>query len=187
MSGENVMNMAYLQEILRTRSRTLILILVLLILNIALMVFQNLYQQPKLSSLQNEWFTKRKTAGSVLDRGAAFDQGNADIVRWKALIPPKRDLARIVGEVYEMARSNSLSVGGITYKTEHVKSEKLLTYVIGLTVSGRYAAVKSFIGDMSRLRDIVTIDAISLNNTKLTEETVSLKLNLTIFLRQEGQ
>ena len=111
----------------------------------------------------------------------------ADIGRWRALIPPKKDLARIVGEIYEIAKSNSLSVGGISYKTEQIKSEKLLSYIIGLTVSGRYAAVKSFIADIGRMRDIVTIDDISLNNPKLTEEVVSLRLNLTLYLRPEGQ
>jgi len=181
------MNLAYLKEILLTRAKTLLFMMVLLILNIALVVFLNFFHRPKLEKLQNEWFTKRKISGSILDRGAAFDKGSADIIKWHALIPPKKDLARIVGEIYEIARSNSLSVAGITYKPENLKSEKLLSYIIGLNVSGRYAAVKSFIGDIGRLRDIVTINDISLSNPKLTEEAVSLKITLTIYLRQEGQ
>lgn len=178
---------AYLKELLRTRSRTLILLLALLILNIGMAVFNNANLEPKLASLQNDWFSKRKTAGTFLDRGKAFEQGNADISRWRTMIAPKKDLARIVGEIFETARSNSLSVGGITYKPEHIKAEKLLSYIIGLTVTGRYAAVKSFIGDIGRLPDIVTINDISLNNPKLTEETVSLKVNLTVYLRLEGE
>ncbi|GAM10651.1 pilus assembly protein, PilO [Geobacter sp. OR-1] len=181
------MNKTYFKEILRTRTRALTVLLSILMLNIVLTVFLNVYQKPKLATLQESWFNKRKTSGSVLDRGTAFDQGNADLQRWRSIIAPKKDLARIVGEIYEIAKSNSLSVGGITYKPEYVKSEKILSYLIGLTVNGKYAAVKSFISDISRMRDIITIDNISLNNPKLTEESVSLKLNLTIYLRPEGQ
>lgn len=174
-------------EILRTHSRTLILLLALVLLNIALAMLLNLYMQPKLETLQNEWFSKRKVAVSVLDRGSAFEAGTADMVKWRAVIPPKKDLARVVGEIYETAKSNSLSVSAVTYKPEQVKSEKLLVYVLDFTVSGKYAAIKSFIDDIGRLRDIVTIDSISLTNPKLTEEIVSLKLNVSIYLKLEGK
>jgi type IV pilus assembly protein PilO len=180
------MNFAYLKEILRVRRKTLIFLFLLSALNMGLYAFLDFYQTPKLESLQTDWFARRKSNVTVLDRGASFDLGSADIAKWRALIPPKKDLARIVGEIYDIARSNSLSIGGITYKPDHIKSEQMIAYAIGLTVSGKYAAVKSFIGDISRLRDIVTINDISLNNPKLTEETVSLKIDLTIFLRQEG-
>ena len=174
-------------EILRTHSRILVLLLLLLLLNIALVILLNFYQKPKLEALQNEWFSKRMVAGSVLDRGSAFDAGTADLVKWRAAIPPKKDMARVVGEIYETAKTNSLTMGTVSYKPDVVKSEKLLVYVLGFTVSGKYAAVKSFLRDIGRLRDIVTIDGISLNNPKLTEETVSLNLSLSVYLKLEGQ
>jgi type IV pilus assembly protein PilO len=182
-----MMNKAYFKEILNVRIRTIIVLVTIVIINIGLMLFLNFYQRPKLVQLHDEWFKKRKSSGTVLDRGAAFEKGSADIIRWQAMIAPKKDLARIVGEIYEVARSNSLSLGGITYKPELLKTEKMLSYVIGFTVTGRYAAIKSFIGDVGRLRDIVSIDSISLSNPKLTEEIVSLKLNLTVYLKLEGQ
>lgn len=181
------MNKGIIKEILRTYSRILLILIILLLLNIALVMLLNLYLKPKLETLQNDWFTRRKVAGTILDRGSAFEAGTADMVKWRAAIPPRKDLARVVGEIFETARSSSLSIGAITYKPEQIKSEKLLAYVLDLTVTGKYAAVKSFIGDIGRLKDIVAIDAISLNNPKLTEEMVSLKLNVTIYLQLEGQ
>lgn len=181
------MNTAYFREILRTRTRALMALLALLLLTIGLVAVKNFYLAPTLASLQSEWFSKRKTAGTNLDRGTLFERGSADLTRWRAMIAPKKDLARIAEELFDIARSNSLSVNGITYKPQHLKSEKLLAYVIGITVDGRYAAVKSFIGDIGQMRDIVTIDDISLNNPKLTEEKVSLKVNLTAYLRLEGE
>jgi type IV pilus assembly protein PilO len=181
------MNKAYFKELLNLRRRTLIVLLFLAVINVGFIMFLNLYQRPQLVKLQDDWFKKRTVAGTVLDRGAAFEKGSADIQKWQTMIASKRNLARIVEEIYSIAKTNSLSLGGITYKPELIKSEKLLSYIIGFTVNGRYAAVKSFIGDIGRLRDIVSINSISLANPKLTEEMVSLKVNLTVYLKLEGQ
>jgi type IV pilus assembly protein PilO len=103
------------------------------------------------------------------------------------MIAPKKDLARILSELNELATSNSLVVGPVTYKPVEIKDEKLLAYTLGLTVTGRYGAVKSFIGDLGRFKEMVTITTISLNNPKLTEEKVDLRLDLTVYLRMEGK
>lgn len=181
-----MIKLAYIRELLRARAKSIIIILVLVFIDICMYFFNNFYLSPTLVTLQNEWFSKRKVAGTVLDRGAAYDKGLKDVAKWRTLISPKKDLARIVGEIYETAKSNSLTVGSISYKPEINKAEKLLVYTIGLTVNGKYASIKSFIADVSRMTDIVTIDGISLDNPKLTEENISLKLNLTIYLRMVG-
>jgi type IV pilus assembly protein PilO len=166
----------------------LILLLILVVANIGVYFFSSLYQEPRLSQLQNRWSEIQRTSRTpAIDRGTAYQLGSADLKAWKDRIAPKRDLARIVGELFAIASSNSVTVGGITYKPEKVKEDDtLLAYGIGLTVTGRYAAVKSFVADLGRLKEIVVVDSVSLNNSKMTEEQVDLKVSLTAYLRLEG-
>ncbi|MGA2151044.1 MAG: type 4a pilus biogenesis protein PilO [Geobacteraceae bacterium] len=62
----------------------------------------------------------------------------------------------------------------------------MLAYSIGFNVSGKYAAIKSFIADIERLRAIAVINNISLNG-KAAEESVDMKLQLTAYFRVEGK
>jgi len=184
------MNRAYsaIKEITRTRPKALILVLVLVCADVGLFLYSSLYQSPQLAELQSQWFTRRKNAGSPLtDKVAIYQQGKADLETWRSRIANKKDLARIVGELYELAAANSVSIGGITYKPEIIKDENLIVYGTGFNVTGKYAAIKSFIADLGNLREMVIVDAISLNNPKMTEERVDLRVGLTIYLRQEGQ
>lgn len=180
---------SYCTEVLKTRSRLLIILLLLAAADAGLYLFSSLYQEPLLSRLQSRWVEIRRTARSPsIDRGMAYQQGGADLKTWKDRVAPKRELARIVSELFSIASSNSVTVGGITYKPENVKEDNtLLAYGIGLTVTGRYAAVKSFVADLGRMRDIVVVDSVSLNNAKMTEELVDLKVSLTAYLRLEGR
>ncbi len=182
------MNSAYLKALFRVRLKTLAFLLVFFMLNCGLAYYTSMYQKPRLVTLQDEWTSRRRTSGGTQqDKGVSFDKGNADLAQWRLMITPKKDLARILGELHDLATSNSLAVGSVTYKPEEIKEENLLSYAIGFTVTGRYGAVKSFLGDLGRFKEMVTVNAISLNNPKLTEEKVDLKLNLTVYLRMEGK
>lgn len=178
---------SYCVEVFRLRSKAIVLLLILAVANAGIYFFSSLYQQPALADLQAKWAEMRRSARSpAIDRGMSYQQGSADLKAWNDRIPPKRDLARIVGELFSIAASNSVTVGTITYKPEKVKDDNLLAYGIGLTVTGRYASVKSFVADLGRMKEIVIVDAISLNNSKMTEEQVDLKVSLTAYLRLEG-
>jgi type IV pilus assembly protein PilO len=163
------------------------LLLALALVNGGLVLYARVYQEPRLVSLQNEWFNRRKGEGRFLDRGSVYDKGVADLATWNSRIPPRKEFARVIGEIYESARSNALDIAGVNYKPDAVKGESLLFYSIILNVSGRYAAAKSFVSDLGRLRDIVIVDGIALSNTKATEENVTLKVNLTVYLKQENE
>lgn len=180
---------AYGAEVFRTRRRAVILLALFGLVNLGLHLFHSLYLQPRLSGLQTRWTEMRRSSRTpAIDRGTAYQQGSADLVAWKERIPPKRELARVVGELFSLASSNSVTVGTITYKPEKAKEDaSLLIYGIGLTVNGRYASVKSFVADLGRMREIVIVDAVSLNNAKMTEEQVDLKVSLAAYLRLEGQ
>ncbi len=121
-----------------------------------------------------------------MDSADVYRQGTADLATWRARIYPKKEFARFIGEIFETATNNSLKVGAITYKPQQVKGEDLLAYSFGFNVSGKYAAIKSFIADIQRLREIAVIDNISLSG-KATEESIEMRLQLTAYFRVEGQ
>lgn len=179
---------SYCVEVVRIRFRALILLLVLAVATTGIYFISSLYQKPRLSQLQSRWSEMRRTSRTPdIDRGMAYQLGSADLKTWKDRFAPKRELGRIVGELFSIASSNSVTVGGITYKPDKVKEDDtLLAYGIGLTVTGRYAAVKSFVADLGRMKEIVIVDTVSLNNSKMTEEQVDLKVSLTAYLRLEG-
>ena len=93
----------------------------------------------------------------------------------------------MIGDIFETAASNSLKVGGITYKPAPNKDENLLAYSIAFNVTGKYAAVKSFLADLMRSREIMTIDNISLNSISATEDSDDLRVQLTAYFRMEGR
>ena len=181
------MNFTLLRQIINTRRNFFIAIFVLIIINIGLFLYSSAYLEPKLVFLQNKWSEKRLIAAgeSGIDAAAVYQQGTSDLAAWRARIYPKKDFARFIDELFESATNNTLKVGAITYKPQPVKGENLLAYSIGFNVSGKYAAIKSFIADIQRLREIAVIDNISLNG-KTTEESVDMKLQMTAYFRMEG-
>ncbi|KAF0218294.1 MAG: hypothetical protein FD174_3047 [Geobacteraceae bacterium] len=183
------MNIKFIEDLFKARRKSFLVILVLALVDTGLYIYASAYQTPHLAALQNEWFEKRRLAGGGVAQDAAtvYRQGTKDLAAWNARIFSKKEFARFVGELFEAAANNALTVGGVTYKPEPIKDEKnLLAFSIVFNVSGKYAAVKSFIADLARLREIVIIENIALNNSKLTEESVSMKLQLTAYFRMEG-
>jgi type IV pilus assembly protein PilO len=181
------MNITLLQQIFKARQKSFICIFILIIIDAGLYAYSAAYQEPHLAGLQIRWAEKRRLAAgeAVMDRAAVYRQGTSDLAAWRKRIAPKKEFARFIGDLFETAGNNSLKVGAITYKPEPVKGEDLLAYSIGFTVTGKYAAIKSFIADVERHREIAVIDNISLNG-KATEESVSLRLQLTAYFRVEG-
>ena len=179
------MNIQLVTEIIKTRPKTFILIIVLVLMNIGLYLFAAVYQKPRLESLQNTWFEKRKTAtgGAALDSAVVYRQGVSDLTAWRERIIPKKEFAGFVGRLFETAASNSLAFKGVSYKVSPLKDENLATYSLDFNVTGKYAAVKSFISDIGRMREIMTIDNISLNKMSDSEDSVTLKVQLTVYLR----
>jgi type IV pilus assembly protein PilO len=181
------MNISMLRQIITARRNSFIAISVLILINIGLYLYSSTYLGPRVAFLQNKWSEKRLLAagGAVIDTAAVYRQGTADLAAWRARIYPKKEFSRFIGELFETATNNTLKVGAITYKPQPVKGEDLLAYSIAFNVSGKYAAIKSFIADIERLHEIAVIDNISLN-AKTTEETIDMRLQLTAYFRVEG-
>jgi type IV pilus assembly protein PilO len=183
------MNAKLLEQILRARLKTFIFIGVMVLANVGLYVYVSVFQVPRLAGLQNAWFEKRRAAekGTLKDAAAIYRQGTADLEAWRARVAPKKDFARVIGDIFETAASNSLKVGGIAYKPAPNKDENLIAYSIAFNVTGKYAAVKSFLADLMRSREIMTVDNVSLNSTSATEESDDLRVQLTAYFRTEGR
>lgn len=183
------MNIALLKETYQARKKTLLVLLALFLVNLVLYLFVALYQNPRVSGLRRQAAEKAQLAagGVTQDAAAIYRQGKSDLAAWREKIAPKKEFTRLVGELFELAAGNSLKVGGVSYKPAVIKEENLLAYSIDFNVSGKYAAIKSFIADLARQRNIMYIDNLALNNQKLTEESINMKLQLTAFFRMEGQ
>jgi type IV pilus assembly protein PilO len=183
------MNATIVKEILKSQPRMLGLIAALVLTNICLSAYVALYQKPRLAEIQVSWFNKRQSATGAAARGmvAAYRQGENDLQSWQSRVILKKDFARFVGSLFETARNNSLAFKGVTYKPSLVKGENLAAYSVDMNVVGKYAAVKSFIADLGRKPEIMTVDNLSLTSSVENGESVALKVQLTVYLRMEGQ
>ena len=176
------------RQILMMRQRSFVAVAVLVVLNIGLFAYSSAYLQPQLTGLQQKWSEMRLQAasGALIDPASVYRQGRADLETWRGRIPPKKEFAAFIGELFETATNNTLTVGAITYKPAKVKGEDLLAYSIGFNVSGKYAAIKSFIADIEKLKEIAVIDNISLSG-KSDEESVAMRVQMTAYFRGENQ
>ena len=183
------MNIKVVKEVITSQPRTFILIAVLFLLNLSFYLFSAVYQQPRFESLQTQWFEKRKlaTSGAVPDAAAVYQQGVKDLKTWRDRIIPKKGFARFIGKLFETAANNSLNFNRVSYKVLQLKEPGLAAYMLDFSVAGKYAAVKSYLSDLERMPEIITIENISLNNKNSIEDAVDLKVQLTVYLRLEEQ
>lgn len=176
----------YLLEILRQKWRLLSVILTLLVANVVLGVFVSAYQLPSLEDLQTKWAGLRLQAARAgqTDPVALHRQGAADLEKLKTRTPEKRQFARVLSDLLEAAASSSVEVGTISYKPVEVKGEALLSYQLSLSVSGRYAAVKSYLADLQKNPELLVVDTVAFSNSDLFVEKVVMDLRITVYLRE---
>jgi type IV pilus assembly protein PilO len=182
------MNYEMLREIIALRRKWFGFLVFLALVNLALFLYLSFWQEPELTKAQNAWFAKRDAAASGADQGVAarYRDGLRDLGQFQNRLIPKKDFAAFLSELFATAKGNSVPISGITYKPSVIAEEGLVSYGIGFTVSGKYAAVKSFIADLARYPEMVTVDAISLANPSQTEESVGLRVEMTVYLKPEG-
>lgn len=175
-----------LLELIRLKRRWLIALGLLLLLNVALYAVIGAWQAPALDRTRRAWDDLRGRA-AALGRGdvsAAYRQGKGDLERLRAMIPARREFPRLLGDMMDAAASSGVSVGGLSYKPQAVRDENLLAYGVTMSVNGRYAAVKSFLADLQGNRELVVIDGVSFSNPDPFEESISMELTLTVYLRE---
>jgi type IV pilus assembly protein PilO len=182
------MNYEMLRVIASGHKRSLGFLAFLAMLNLALALYLSIWQRPELARAQSEWFAGREALknGQTLTTATSYDNAVRDLSSFRQRLIAKREFPRFLGELFDLAKADSLNLKGITYKPSLIPNENIVAYGISFTVSGSYASVKSFIADFERLKEMVTLDSVLLNNTSSTEESVELKVQITAYLKTEG-
>lgn len=182
------MNQAIL-ELIRQKKRTLIAALVLLVLNIGLYAATSGYLEPRIAVSQTAWtdLRQRVAVAGRADVATVYRQGVDDLKKLAARIPAKRQFPRVLGDILDAAASSAVVTGNVSYKPQSLKDQDLLAYGISMSVSGSYAAVKSFLGDLQKNSEMIVVDGISLSMSDFYEENVVLDLRMTVYLQgKEG-
>ncbi len=174
-----------LLELLQQKKRTIIAAAFLLVLNVVFAALVTGYLRPKIDKSQAQWndLRQRVAASGKIDVGMIYRRGTDDLKTLSARIPAKREFSRVLGEMLDAAATNSLEIGAINYKPQGIKDRKLLAYGVSLSVSGTYAGLKSYLGDLQNFENMVVIDGVSFTKNDLYEEIVSMDLHLTVYLQ----
>lgn len=176
----------YLLEIISQKWRLLLVIFILIVLNVIFGIVVSVYQLPALTDLQTKWSNLRRQAAGAgkVDATTLHTQGSADLEKIKGLIPEKREFARVLSELYEFAASSAVEVGTVSYKPVPIKEESLLSYQLSFSVTGSYAAVKSYLADLQKYPQFIIVESVSFSNSDLFVESVLMDLRLTVYLRE---
>jgi len=185
------MNINILKQIFLLRKRTLISLGLLFVAVLALQLFINLYQTPRVDKLEAEWLKLRTQEGrgaAIQDRETLYKSGLADLAKFREKVYPKDQFARFISELYETASKSGLEIVSFTYKPTLSKEDQLLNYALTLTVSGKYPQLKRFIYDLGAgSGNLLVIDSITMMASGASAETVQLQLVITSFFRMEAR
>lgn len=179
--------MEIIRELLAQKKTLLVTILILMILNAALYAVQHVFLSPRLKSAEQRFddLRRRAAAEGAADVSTIYKQGVENLKTLTTRIPSKRQFPQLLGDLMEMASSNSLRVGKMTYKPQVIKEDDLLAYSLSMSVNGSYAGIKSFIADLQAKNDLLVIQQTSLSNEDPYEESVVLDLVVTVYLRNK--
>lgn len=172
-------------EIIRQKWRMLSVIASMLLLNGILAVVISLYQLPSVTTLQARWTDMRQKVArnGKVDAATLHRQGSIDLEKLIARIPEKREFGRVLGDLLEAAAGSNVEIGTISYKPEQIKEEPLLSYQLTFSVSGSYAAVKSYLSDLQTNQELVVVDMVTFSNSDMYVENVVMNVQLTVYLR----
>jgi type IV pilus assembly protein PilO len=185
MQGGAAMKQALI-ELFQQKRRSLIVLAVILLLNIVLYLVISLYLAPAIITSQSSWndLRQRVAVAGRADVATVYRRGIEDLKKLSLKIPAKRQFPRVLGDILDSAASSGVITGAISYKPQVVKGhEELLVYSVSMSVSGSYAAVKSFLGDLQKISELVVIDGVTLMNGDLYEENVVMDIRLNIHLQ----
>lgn len=183
------MRLKNLLEIILLKKKPLLALAILLVTVTGLYAYVSSYQETTLETLRDSWMAKRKlqTESGSASMASVYAQGVKDLEVFYGRIPHKREFARMLSDVFEIVSNNGLSLKTVGYKPVSQSSGDLMAYQLNLNLTGRYAAVKSFIADIQRMSEIVTIDSLVLSGAGPTQESIDLKVQLSAYFRTDRQ
>lgn len=167
-------------------------IAVLLAINIAMYLFLVLVQVPRAESIERDYIElQAKTRqGKVAAETpqARYLQAKSGLERFRAIIPERSELSRLIAQLHELASASGLTVHQIGYSPAEIPEEKLLAYTLSFSVTGSYAEVKHFVYRLEQAKRIVVIDQFGLSAATSPGKSRKVSLNLkltTYFLNDE--
>lgn len=180
------MNYQMLRDIMAARPKSFAFLAFLALLAAAAVFYVSARQQPELEKARSAWFAKRDSLarGELLGEATRYHNAARDLDLFRKRLTPKRNFASLLEKLYDTGRNNSLSMKGVSLKPSKLKGEDIVVYSISFSLSGRYAGVKSFLADVSRFPEMVTIDSVALDNQSQTAESVTLRVQATAYLTE---
>lgn len=162
----------------------------LLVINIALFLIMSLLLSPRSEQLEREYIDlQAKTRqGKVETPQARFLQAKSDLDQFRASIPERSELSRLIAQLYELSGASGLSVQQIGYTPKEIPEQRLLAYTLSFSVSGSYAEIKHFVYSLEQARRLVVIEQFSLSAAPSVDKPRQVSLNLrltTYFLNDE--
>jgi type IV pilus assembly protein PilO len=183
------MNYQMLRDIYAARPRSFAFLGFLVVLTVGLWLYLANWQRPELEKAQRDWMAKRESLakGQTVATATRYERGMKELAQFDRRIIPKKDFPNLLGRLYDAASSNSLTLSGISFKPAPLKDDPaIVTYGIAFTVTGKYGAIKNFIGALSRFPEMVTLDSLALSSGNSPTEAVALHVQLTAYLKREG-
>lgn len=170
-----------------------VVIATLLVINLAFFLFLSLVQGPQSEKIEREYIElQAKTRQGKVVGGetpqARYLQAKSDLESFRAIIPPRSELSRLIAQLHELAAASGLSVQQIGYVPDEIPEENLLAYTLNFSVTGSYAEVKHFVFRLEQAQRLVIFDQFSLSAASSPDKPrqVSLNLKLTTYFLNNG-
>jgi Tfp pilus assembly protein PilO len=177
------------------RRRLLKPMLVLLGLNAALFVAYTLPRLMQARGLESRRAALKATVerersfqAAALERAGAIRDNERDARRFYQELVGSREktLLPLLRHIGEIASSLGLEQAHSAYKPEEVKGARLTRFVITLPITGTYPEVVSFLDQLERLPQFVTVDRIGIRGPSTGEGPTDLDLTLSAYFLEEG-
>ncbi len=99
---------------------------------------------------------------------------------WKAAAPTQATLARLLGDINQLAKNAGVEISAFTPQTP-VLSETFRRVPVNVEVLGTSKALLSFLGDVETLPPVIWIDTFEVEATGEHRQTIKAQLKLVIF------
>jgi len=174
----------------QSEPRLLKVVISLIVLNTLFFGAMSLFVSPAIMSeeraiiqLQSE--VRRTGAGDVpLSASQLYNRSGEDLQRVYALIPEQARLSDLILDISQLAGKAGFEITSISYDPKPVEDFPLLGYTLSFTVQGNYRQLKKFVYLLEASSRIVTLDGISLVESK--DSDVSMRIKMTTFFKEQG-
>ena len=170
-------------------------VLALLGLNTALFAAYTLPRLMQVRSLEQRRGTlkamverERERQAAAAERAGAIRDNERDARRFYQDLVGSREktLLPLLRRIGEIAAELGLEQAHSAYKPDEVRGAPLTRFVITLPITGTYPEVVSFLDQLERLPQFVTVDRIGIRGSDAGEGPTDLDLTLSAYFLAEG-